>query len=57
MTAKIRTAERTAILNSLRAGLVPRIGLQHLQVGRVDEVRQCLNDLDQIGQGVRRFAS
>jgi hypothetical protein len=30
---KIRTADRDAIIQSLRAGVVPRKGLQHIQVG------------------------
>ena len=34
----IRPRDRDAILQSLRAGVVPRRGQQHIQVGRVDEV-------------------
>src|SRR5437588_483112 len=33
----IKPRERDAILPALRAGVVPRIGLRHLQVGRLDE--------------------
>jgi hypothetical protein len=37
--------ERTAVLQSLSAGVVPAIGLQHIQVGRLSEVEACVNDL------------
>ena len=49
MTAKkIRPRERDAIITSLRAGVVPRIGLRHIQVGRLDEVNAIINDLERI---------
>jgi hypothetical protein len=51
MTAPIKPRERSAIISSLRAGVVPRVGLQHLQVGRKDEIEAVLNDLKQIDQG------
>jgi len=51
MTIAIRPREREAILQSLRAGVVPRIGLQHIQVGRKDEIYAILNDLDSIAKG------
>jgi hypothetical protein len=37
--AAIRPRERDAIIQSLRAGVVPRTGQQHIQVGRVEEVK------------------
>src|SRR5450755_4166151 len=43
---RIRDRERTAILQSLRAGVVPRIGLQYIQVGRKSEVGAVLRDLE-----------
>lgn len=45
---KIRNRERTAIINSLRTGVVPRVGLQHIQVGRKNEVDAILNDLSTV---------
>lgn len=51
MTITIKSRERDAILQSLKAGVVPRIGLQHIQVGRKDEVAAILGDLDRITQG------
>ena len=51
MTPSIRPRERSAILLSLAAGVVPRVGLHHLQVGRKDEVTAALKDLSMIEQG------
>jgi hypothetical protein len=51
MPSVIKPREREAILQSLRAGVVPRIGLQHIQVGRKDEVAAILKDLETVTQG------
>lgn len=53
MTPKknIKPREKTAILQSLRAGVVPRVGLRHIQVGRKDEVGAILNDLEKVDGG------
>jgi hypothetical protein len=50
-TSPVKPRERDAILQSLRAGVVPRIGLRHLQVGRRDEVAAVLDDLGRVEQG------
>lgn len=47
----IRLRERTAIIQSLSAGVVPAIGLQHIQVGRADEVAALVHDLQLVEQG------
>src|ERR1700722_11627611 len=47
----IPARERATIIQSLGAGLVPSIGLQHIQVGRNDEVQALVSDLDQIANG------
>jgi hypothetical protein len=49
--SKIRPRDRDAILQSLRAGVVPRRGHQHIQVGRADEVRALVQDIDRIRDG------
>jgi hypothetical protein len=49
--ARIRPRERDALIQSLRAGVVPRIGQQHIQVGRAAEVRALLTDIERIGDG------
>jgi hypothetical protein len=50
MSISIRPRERDAILQSLRAGVVPKVGLRHIQVGRKDEVGAIIEDLDRIGR-------
>lgn len=47
----IRPRVRDAILQSLRAGVVPRTGLEHVQVGRVREVEALLQDIVRIADG------
>ena len=42
---RIRPRDRDAILQSLAAGVVPRRGQQHIQVGRADEIRALLRDV------------
>lgn len=44
----IRERDREAILQSLRAGVVPRRGLQHVQVGRAKELLALIGDIDRI---------
>ncbi|MCP3917886.1 MAG: ATP-binding protein [bacterium] len=47
----IRPRTRDAILQSLRAGVVPRRGLEHVQVGRSKEVEALLGDVERIADG------
>jgi hypothetical protein len=51
MNPLIKPRERKAILSSLHAGVVPCVGLHHLQVGRLDEIKAVLDDLKQIEDG------
>ena len=46
--SKIRPRVRDAILQSLAAGVVPRVGQQHIQVGRKDEVQAMMKDIARI---------
>lgn len=48
MTPRVTERERSAILSSLAAGVVPAIGLHHVQVGRKNEVNALLNDLHRV---------
>lgn len=48
---RIRPRERDSIVASLRSGVVPRVGQQHVQVGRIGEVRAVVGDLDRIVDG------
>ncbi|MDR3231642.1 MAG: ATP-binding protein [Synergistaceae bacterium] len=51
MMANIKPREREAIVQSLMAGVVPRIGLHHIQAGRKDEVEALLKDLARVEDG------
>src|ERR1700730_1193095 len=51
----IRTRDRDAVLRALRAGTVPRVGVQHVQVGRSGEVRALVGDLDVVADGGATF--
>lgn len=43
------------ILNSLKGGVVPRIGLPYITVGRKNEIQALLHDVDIIGEGGASF--
>lgn len=44
-----------AVLNSLSAGVVPRVGLEYIAVGRKREIETVLEDLDNIQEGAAAF--
>lgn len=48
---KIKEKERSAILRSLGAGVVPSVGLHHIQVGRKAEVEALIRDFRQVEEG------
>lgn len=50
-TDRIRPRDRDAIIQSLRAGVVPRVGHRHFQVGRANEVAALLTDIDRVADG------
>ena len=52
---KIRPRERAAVIQSLRAGVTPRIGLEYIQVGRAKEVKALIEDLNRISEGGSAF--
>ena len=51
----IRPRERDAIIQALRAGVVPRVGQQHIQVGRHNEVKAVVADIESISDGGSAF--
>jgi len=48
MTTAIRPKDRDAVIQSLRAGVVPRTGQHLIQVGRVNEIAALLKDIERI---------
>lgn len=52
---KIRIKERDSIIQSLKAGVTPRTGIQHIQVGRAKEVEALCLDIERITQGGSAF--
>jgi len=50
-TSEITPQERDAIVQALRAGVVPRLGLHHIQVGRARELEAAIGDLDRVARG------
>ena len=55
MAATINRRESAALINSLTAGVVPRVGLRHIAVGRQPEVNAFLQDLSTIEDGGAAF--
>ncbi len=52
---KISKKVSTALINSLSAGVVPRVGLEYIAVGREQELKSLLQNLDDIAEGVAAF--
>lgn len=51
----IKPKERETIIQSLKSGVVPRLGLQHIQVGRSEELKSFVNDVATILDGGTSF--
>ena len=49
--SKLKPRERDAIIQALRAGVVPKLGLRHIQVGRAREIEELVKDMDRIADG------
>jgi hypothetical protein len=47
----IKPRERDTVIQALVAGVVPRVGLHHIQVGRASEVGALVKDIDRIADG------
>ncbi|TAN16878.1 MAG: ATP-binding protein [Rhizobiaceae bacterium] len=48
---RIKPRERDTIIQALRAGVVPRAGLQHIQVGRAREIEEMVKDIARLEDG------
>ncbi len=55
--AKLKISKKisTALINSLGAGVVPRVGVEQIAVGREKELQSLLQNLDDIAEGVAAF--
>lgn len=49
--AALKQRERDTIVQALRAGVVPKLGLQHIQVGRVREIEELVKDIERLSDG------
>ncbi|MFG0712679.1 ATP-binding protein [Stenotrophomonas geniculata] len=55
MSSPIRSKDRDAVVQSLRAGVVPRAGQHLIQVGRAREVETLVSDIDRLADGGSSF--
>lgn len=55
MSIKVPRRIATTLMNSLKGGVVPRIGLGYIAVGREQEIKALLNDVDIIEDGGSTF--
>lgn len=51
----IKAKERDAVLQSLKAGVVPRTGQHLIQVGRIREIEALIKDLERVAEGGTMF--
>ena len=49
--SRIRPRDRDTIISALRSGVVPRVGFQHIQVGRAAEIAAITEDVRRIADG------
>ena len=45
---RIRAKEKDVVIQSLRSGVTPKTGIQHIQVGRVNEIKALYEDIEKI---------
>lgn len=55
MIRPIKPKDRETIIQSLRSGVVPRAGLHHIQVGRSNELRSFVKNIETIAEGGASF--
>lgn len=51
MIENIKPKEATSIINSLVGGVVPKIGVQHITVGRSEEINAFISALEDVKNG------
>ena len=50
--SSIRAKDRDAVIQSLRAGVVPRAGQHLIQVGRAGELEALIRDVERLAESV-----
>jgi Cdc6-like AAA superfamily ATPase len=55
MTAPIRPKDRDAVIQALRAGVVPRVGQHLIQVGRANEIESLIREIERLADGGTSF--
>ena len=55
MTTSVPKRISNILINSLKGGVVPRVGLEYITVGRENEINAILHDIDIISQGGATF--
>ncbi len=55
ISKRIRLKERDAIIQSLKSGVTPKLGIQHIQVGRSNEIKALYRDIERIAEGGSAF--
>jgi hypothetical protein len=55
MTNQVPTRIANILINALKGGVVPRVGLEYITVGRASEISTILHDIEMIEQGSATF--
>ncbi|MCL1835000.1 MAG: ATP-binding protein [Oscillospiraceae bacterium] len=55
MENKVPARIANTLINSLKGGVVPRIGLEYITVGRAQEITAILRDIDMVAEGGASF--
>lgn len=55
MSNKVPSRVANILINALKGGVVPRVGLEYITVGRAQEIGAILHDIDMIEQGSASF--
>ena len=52
---RLKARDKDTIIQALNAGVVPRLGLQHVQVGRSGEIQALVRDIERVADGGAAF--
>ena len=54
-TSQVPTRIANILINALKGGVVPRVGLEYITVGRAQEISAILHDIEMIAEGSASF--